>query len=100
MSNSINETTANRRPDRVFKAGQIEASIWREPPSEDRPKSPRFSVRIRRQYWDEFATGYRVTDYFNFPADIADLILVAQKAYEFVRLGDQANSSNDGTSPA
>ena len=73
------------KPIKDFRAGNIQASIWRNEEDKDGQTVVRHSVRIQKQYRKD--DGYQETNYY-FRDDIPRLILVAQKAFEFISLGE------------
>jgi hypothetical protein len=80
----------NNKPVKSFKAGWVEASIWRQEAEKDGKTIVNYSVRIHKQYrkkddTDEKRVTYETTSYF-FKRDISDLLLVANKAYEYLAL--------------
>jgi len=72
------------KPIKTFRAGNIQASIWRKEVEKDGRTVIRYSVRVQKQYRKEDG-NYENTKYY-FPDDLPKLILVAQKAFEFIAL--------------
>lgn len=75
------------RPAKEFKAGGVRAAIWKEQHSEAGREMVRFSVKIEKRYFDEASKEWRNTDYF-FVNDLPRLRLVAERAFEFIVLGE------------
>jgi hypothetical protein len=75
------------RPAKEFKAGGVRAAIWKEQHSEAGREMVRFSVKIEKRYFDEASKEWRDTDYF-FANDLPRLRLVAERAFEFIVLGE------------
>ena len=74
----------NSKPVKSFSTGNIQASIWRNEIEQDGQTVVRQSVRIQKQYKNDKGE-WQNTDYY-FPDDLPKLILVAQKAFDFVSL--------------
>lgn len=73
----------NNKPIKSFKAGSIEASIWKQETQQDGQTVTRHSVRIQKQFRKD--GNFEKTDYY-FRDDLPKLILVAQKAFSFIAL--------------
>lgn len=78
-----------RPPDRSFRAGHIEAAVWRNEKEENGRRTVEYSVRVQKRYQDNDG-NWQPTDYF-FPGDLADAELAIRKAREFVRLRESGN---------
>ena len=74
------------KPIKDFKSGNVQASIWRNEVDKDGQTVVRHSVRIQKQFRDDDG-DYKETNYY-FRDDIPKLILVAQKAFEFISLSE------------
>jgi hypothetical protein len=72
------------KPIKDFRAGNIQAGIWRNEVQKDGQTVNRYSIRIQKRFKKE-GGNYENTDYF-FPDDLPRLVLVAQKAYEYIAL--------------
>jgi hypothetical protein len=82
---------ASRAPDKVLRAGSVEAAIWMEESvQEDGRAITRHSIRIQKRYRDE-SGNWKTTEYFQ-PAQIADLELVSRSAFAYCRLKDSENT--------
>jgi hypothetical protein len=81
------------KPIKSFKAGNIEASIWRKEVEKDGQTVVRHSVRIQKQFKNEKG-DYENTEYY-FRDDLPKLILVAQKAFEFIALTESKNPEEE-----
>jgi len=86
--------TQSKKPVKTFRAGGVEASIWKNETQEGDRKVSRYSIRIHKQYKDKEG-NFTQTDYF-FPNQLPLLSLVAAKAYEWVML----RTSDDQEIPA
>lgn len=82
----------NNKPVKSFKAGSVEASVWKKEVEKDGQTVTRYSVRIQKQYRKKDG-NYETTPYF-FKNDLGDLALVANKAYEFLSLRESSNDEN------
>jgi len=73
-----------------FRSGNIQASVWRNEADKDGQTVVRHSVRIQKQFRND-GGDYQETNYY-FRDDIPKLILVAQKAFEFIALSESKES--------
>ena len=90
---------APQRPEREFRAGGVSAAIWKSASTnQDGRTVDRWSVKIQKRYQDQQSGDWRSSDYY-YGSELADLALVAQRAYEFIRLRDSedGNSAGDAT---
>jgi len=76
-----------QKPIKEFKAGTVRAAIWKEDREDAGRRMVRFSVKIEKRYRDEANKEWRSTDYF-FANDLPRLCLVAERAFEFIVLGE------------
>ena len=76
----------NSKPIKNFRAGHIQASIWRSEAKKDGRTVVRYSIRIQKRFRKENGS-YENTDYL-FPDDLPRLALVTQKAYEYIALSE------------
>jgi hypothetical protein len=74
------------KPIKDFRAGNIQASVWRNEVDKKGQTVVRHSVRIQKQYRNDDG-DYQETNYF-FRDDLPKLILVSQKAFEFISLNE------------
>ena len=74
----------DNKPIKDFRAGNIQASVWRTEVQKNGQTIVRHSVRIQKQYRKD-DNSYENTDYF-FPEDLPKLVLVAQEAFRFISL--------------
>jgi len=74
------------KPIKDFRAGNIQASVWRNEVDKNGQTVVRHSVRIQKQYRNDDG-DYQETNYF-FRDDLPKLILVSQKAFEFISLNE------------
>ena len=72
------------KPIKDFRSGGIQASVWRKEVDKDGQTVVRHSVRIQKQYRKEDG-DFASTEYY-FLDDLPKLVLVAQKAFEFIAL--------------
>lgn len=72
------------KPIKNFRSGGIQASVWRDEAEKNGKTEVRHSVRIQKQFRKEDG-NYKDTNYY-FQDDLPKLILVAQKAFEFISL--------------
>jgi hypothetical protein len=74
------------KPIKNFRSGNIQASIWRNEVDKEGQTVVHHSVRIQKQFRND-EDNYQETNYY-FREDIPRLILVAQKAFEFISLSE------------
>lgn len=72
------------KPIKDFRSSNIQASVWRNEVEKDGKTEVRLSVRIQKHFRKD-GGDYKETNYY-FRDDIPKLILVAQKAYEYLAL--------------
>ena len=78
------------KPIKDFRAGNIQASVWRNEVQKDGQTVVRYSVKIQKQFRKDDG-NYQETNYY-FRDDIPRLILVAQKAFEFIALNENKDA--------
>lgn len=83
-----------QKPAKEFKAGTVKAAVWKEQREEDGRTTTRYSVKIEKRFFDETTKEWRNTDYF-FANDLPRLRLVAEQAFEFIVLRDDAKNRDD-----
>jgi len=83
------ESTSNsgQRPLKEIRIGGISAAIWEKNVEQDGRTASQHSVKICKRYRDKKTNEFKTTEYY-FPSDLPKLILAAEKAFEFVSLGD------------
>ena len=87
----MSEKQAPQKPVKEIRAiGGITAAIWRNQKQDGERTVVQHSVRIQKRYRDSNTGEWKNSDYF-FPSDLAKLMLVTQKAYEFVTLHESEN---------
>ena len=79
---------SQNKPVKSFRAGYVQAAIWRNEEQRDGQTVVKHSVRIQKQYKKD--GEYQDTDYY-FDNDLADLELVTRKAREFIRIRESGN---------
>ena len=84
MSQDQTQSRNPQPPIQEFRAGGVKAAIWKREVQKDNRTVVEYSVKITRSYRDKQNEWHESDTYF--PHDIPKLILVAQKAYEFVFL--------------
>jgi hypothetical protein len=78
------------KPIKDFRSGNIQASVWKNQIEKDGQTLVRHSVRIQKQFRND-SGDYQGTPYY-FRDDLPKLILVAQKAFEFIALAESKES--------
>ena len=80
----------NSKPVKSYKAANIEASVWENFVEQDGETKVRHSVKIQKQF-RKSEGNYEKTAYF-FRDDLPKLIIVAQKAFEFISLKESKDA--------
>jgi hypothetical protein len=80
-------------PIKEFRAGNLEASIWRNEVQADGRARTRHSIRIKKQFRTEDGS-YQDTNYF-FPSELPQLALLANRAFEYVVLSEDSPDSDE-----
>jgi hypothetical protein len=80
------------KPIKSFRAGKVEASIWRNEVDKDGQKSLRYSIRIQKRFRKDDGS-YESTDYF-FPDELPKLAALARRAFEFCVLTESSDQDN------
>ena len=83
----------NSKPIKDFHAGNIQASIWRQEVEKGGRTVARHSVRFQKHFRNN-DNKYKRTSYY-FPNDLPRLILVAQKAFEFITLAKSEDTEEN-----
>lgn len=78
------------KPIKDFRSGGIQASVWRNEVKKESEIVVRYSVRIQKRFKNKEGE-YENTNYF-FRDDLPKLILVAQKAFEFISLTESKDA--------
>ena len=87
----MSEKQTPQQPVKEFRAGTISAAIWRNEKQDAERTVVQHSVRIQKRYRDSNTGEWKTSDYF-FAGDLPKLLLVTQKAYEFITLHESDNS--------
>ena len=74
------------KPIKEFRAGNVQASIWKNEIEKGNRTGSRHSVRIQKRFRKQDGS-YKNSDCF-FPNELPRLILVAQRAYDYVTLAE------------
>jgi hypothetical protein len=80
------------KPIKDFRAGNIQASIWRNEVQQDGQTRIRHSIRIQKRYRKDDG-NYKNTDYW-FPDELPRLQLLAQKAFEYIVLTESKDAED------
>ena len=78
------------KPIKDFRAGHIQASIWRNEVQKDGQTILRYSVRIQKQFRKD-DSSYEGTNYF-FPDELPKLLVLSQRAYEYIVLTESKDA--------
>jgi len=82
----------NTKPIKHFRAGAIQASIWRKEVEKHGRTVAQFSVRVQKRFRKEDG-NFENTDYL-FPEDLPKLALLAEKAYEYIILSESKDAED------
>ena len=77
-------------PIKSFRAGNIEASIWKSQHDKDGHNVVRYSVQIQKKYRKKNG-DYEPTKTF-FPDELPKLATIAQKAYEYISVRESTET--------
>jgi len=80
------------KPIKDFRAGNIQASIWRNEVQQDGQTRTRHSTRIQKRYRKDDGS-YENTDYF-FPEELPRVRLLAEKAFEYIVLTESKDTED------
>ena len=86
-------TEQNNQPVKEFSAGGIQAAIWKNETQREGRTVVQYSVKIQKRFRDKQTNEWRTTEYF-YQRDLANLILVAHKAFEFVSLKESKDADD------
>jgi len=86
----------NSKPVKSFKAGTIQASIWRKETEKDGQTVVQYSVRIQKQYKND-KDEWQNTDYY-FPEELAKLESVVRKAFDFISVKESKEAEESTSS--
>lgn len=92
----MTQQQTNTPPVKEFRAGRVRASVWRAEVERDGQTVVQHSVKIQNSYRDRTTQEWKTTDYF-YPRDLPKLILVAQKAFEYVSLRESEDAPDPPT---
>lgn len=76
--------TQKKKPIKVFRAGNVCASIWCTEVQKNGHTVKRFSVRVQRRFKKQ--DGRYADAMYWWPQDLPRIVLVTQKAYEHIAL--------------
>jgi hypothetical protein len=88
---------APKAPEKTYRAGCVSATIWQNEVERDGRIVTQYSVKIEKHYKDQKTDEWRSSDYY-YGIDLADLVLVARLAYQYIRL--RQSESATGTTTA
>ena len=81
------------QPVKEFRAGTVKAAVWKNEAQQDGRTVVNHSVKPQKSYRDKLTGEWRTTDYF-YAQDLPNLILVAQKAFEYISLRESEEGSD------
>ena len=82
------------QPWRSFQSRSVQIAIWQSlQMGKDNREYVRHSLKIQKQYYDENEEKWLDSDYL-FPADLADVVLLCQKAKEVISLRETTNRTS------
>ena len=83
------------KPVKSFKAGTIQASIWRKESQQDGKTVVRYSVRIQKQYKNEKGEWLN-SDYY-LPDELAKLESIVRKSFDFISVKESETAEGTAT---
>ncbi len=84
---------APQQPVKEYKAGPVSAACWRSEVEQDGRTITQWSVKIQKQYKEKQSNDWKSTNYY-FASELADLVLVTQRAFEYIRLRESEDGSD------
>ncbi len=84
---TVSEVLGKNLPEKKFKAGAVEATIWANEFEKDGKKGIYKSISLSRNYKDRRTGDWKQTNSFR-TNDLPKALLVLQKAYEHLSLND------------
>lgn len=82
------KATESAKPIKVFRSGQVKASIWENDAEFDGVKRKTYSVTVVKSYKKKDSDEWADTNSYN-QENLADLESVAQESRKFLKLKDQ-----------
>ena len=83
-----------KQPWKSFQSGSVQIAIWQSfGMDKDNREYVRYSLKIQKQYYDKKEEKWLNSDYL-FPADLADVVLLCQKAKEVISLKETTNRTS------
>ena len=93
LSEEINKTKgekqmAENKPETVFRAGGVKATVWKNKVKTSQGDKDAFSVSVIKSYKVDDSDEWKETSSY-FANDVPKLLLVTQKAYEYIALAKE-----------
>jgi len=82
------------KPFHEFRAGNVRAAVWRTEVQQEGQTVIRYSIKTEKRYRDQDGE-WRSSDYY-FPDEIPRMLLVSQKAGEYVVLKESSPNTDAG----
>lgn len=82
----------NNKPIKSFRAGKVEASIWKNEIDKDGQRFLRYSIRIQKRFRKDDGS-YEDTNYY-FPEELPRLLVCVQRAFEYVAVTESQDSDD------
>jgi hypothetical protein len=82
----------NDKPVKSFRAGKVEASIWKNEIDKDGQRVLRYSIRIQKRFRKDDGS-YEDTNYY-FPEELPKLGVLVQRAFEYVVVTESKDSDD------
>jgi hypothetical protein len=80
----------NSKPIKVYRSGNISASVWKQETEKDGQTVVRYSVRIQKQFKNDKGK-WQNTDYY-FPEELARLESVVRKTFDFISVKESKDT--------
>jgi hypothetical protein len=88
-----------KAPFKTFRAGKMNLGLWRNEVEEDDRTVVNYSIKIQKRYMEKQSEEWKTAKYL-YLSDVPNLILCAQKAFEFLSLKEGNNDDNQVTARA
>ena len=83
-----------RAPFKTFRAGKISISLWQNEAEYEGRTFTQYTTKIQKRYLNKQTDEWETTEYL-YPQDLPNLIVCAQKAFEFISLTEVNNDDSE-----
>ena len=82
-----------RAPFKTFRAGKISISLWQNETEHEGRTFTQYTIKVQKRYRDKQTDEWKTTEYL-YQQDLPNLIVCAQKAFEFISLTEVNNNDS------